>query len=116
VACIPTKALVKVAKLAHAGRRLDDFGVRGAVSDPLDMSEVLGRKRSVVREMVSRNQGYVGSEWDEAGACGAARCPARPVASSSELACSAGAARAVGGACPAGAGRASWLAEADAAS
>ena len=55
VACIPTKTMVKSAKVAELARRAAEFGVRikfdGA--DPLGVRQ---RKTSVVGEMVARNQ------------------------------------------------------------
>jgi pyruvate/2-oxoglutarate dehydrogenase complex dihydrolipoamide dehydrogenase (E3) component len=55
VACIPTKTMVKSAKVAELARRAAEFGIRirfeGA--DPVGVRE---RKRAVVAEMVGRNQ------------------------------------------------------------
>jgi probable pyridine nucleotide-disulfide oxidoreductase len=55
VACIPTKTMVKSAKVAELARRAAEFGIRTAFdgAGPIGIRE---RKRAVVVEMVSRNQ------------------------------------------------------------
>jgi pyruvate/2-oxoglutarate dehydrogenase complex dihydrolipoamide dehydrogenase (E3) component len=55
VACIPTKTLVRSAKVAHLVRRAAEFGVR-VTFDGVDPVGLRDRKRAVVAEMVSRNQ------------------------------------------------------------
>src|SRR5688500_18161187 len=55
VACIPTKTLVKSAKVAELARRAAEFGIR-VTFDGVDPIGVRQRKRAVVAEMVSRNQ------------------------------------------------------------
>jgi pyruvate/2-oxoglutarate dehydrogenase complex dihydrolipoamide dehydrogenase (E3) component len=55
VACIPTKTMVKSAKVAEVVRRAGDFGIRAAF-DGADPIGVRDRKRAVVAEMVGRNQ------------------------------------------------------------
>jgi pyruvate/2-oxoglutarate dehydrogenase complex dihydrolipoamide dehydrogenase (E3) component len=55
VACIPTKTLIKSAKVAELARRAAEFGIRAAFdgTEPLGLRD---RKRAVVAEMVERNQ------------------------------------------------------------
>ena len=55
VACIPTKTMVKSAKVAELTRRAAEFGipVRVGGADPVG---VRARKRTVVTQMVARNQ------------------------------------------------------------
>lgn len=55
VTCIPTKTLVKSAKVAELARRAAAFGIRARFerADPVGVRE---RKRAVVAEMVARNQ------------------------------------------------------------
>ncbi len=55
VACIPTKTMVKSAKVAELARRAAAFGIRVALdgADPIGARD---RKRAVVAEMVGRNQ------------------------------------------------------------
>lgn len=55
VACIPTKTMVRSARVAELARRAADFGVR-VVFDGVDPPGVRERKRDVVAEMVDRNQ------------------------------------------------------------
>lgn len=55
VACIPTKTMVKSAKVAALARRAAEFGIRLAF-DKADAIGVRDRKRAVVAEMVGRNQ------------------------------------------------------------
>lgn len=55
VACIPTKTMVKSAKVAELARRAADFGVRVDLGGA-DAIGVRERKRAVVAEMVGRNQ------------------------------------------------------------
>src|SRR5687767_14790796 len=55
VACIPTKTLVRSAKVAELARRAAEFGIR-VTFDGVDPIGVRQRKRAVVAEMVSRNQ------------------------------------------------------------
>ena len=55
VACIPTKTMVKSAKVAELARRAAEFGIRVAF-DGADPAGVRDRKRAVVAEMVGRNQ------------------------------------------------------------
>jgi probable pyridine nucleotide-disulfide oxidoreductase len=55
VACIPTKTMVKSAKVAELARRAADFGVR-VTFDGVDPIGVRDHKRAVVAEMVDRNQ------------------------------------------------------------
>ena len=55
VACIPTKTMVKSAKVADLARRAADFGIR-VTFDGADPIGVRDRKRAVVAEMVGRNQ------------------------------------------------------------
>lgn len=55
VACIPTKTMVRSAKVAELARRAATFGIRAAFdgADPLGVRD---RTRAVVAEMVARNQ------------------------------------------------------------
>ena len=55
VACIPTKTMVKSAKVAEWARRARDFGIHVTFdrTDPLGIRE---HKRAVVTQMVARNQ------------------------------------------------------------
>jgi pyruvate/2-oxoglutarate dehydrogenase complex dihydrolipoamide dehydrogenase (E3) component len=55
VACIPTKTMVKCAKVAELARRAASFGIHVKFdgSDPIGVRD---RKRAVVTEMVGRNQ------------------------------------------------------------
>lgn len=62
VACIPTKTMVKSAKVAELVRRAADFGIRAAF-DGTGPIGVRDRKRAVVTEMVSRNQ----ANFDDSG-------------------------------------------------
>jgi pyruvate/2-oxoglutarate dehydrogenase complex dihydrolipoamide dehydrogenase (E3) component len=62
VACIPTKTLVKSAKVAELARRAAEFGIRVAL-DGADPIGVRDRKRAVVAEMVGRNQ----ANFDQSG-------------------------------------------------
>jgi pyruvate/2-oxoglutarate dehydrogenase complex dihydrolipoamide dehydrogenase (E3) component len=62
VACIPTKTMVKSAKVAELARRAAEFGIRLAF-DRADAAGVRDRKRAVVAEMVRRNQ----SNFDRSG-------------------------------------------------
>jgi pyruvate/2-oxoglutarate dehydrogenase complex dihydrolipoamide dehydrogenase (E3) component len=62
VACIPTKTMVKSAKVAELARRAADFGIRASF-DGADPSAVRDRKRNVVAEMVGRNQ----ANFDQSG-------------------------------------------------
>lgn len=55
VACIPTKTMVKSAKVAALARRAAEFGIRLEV-DGADAIGVRDRKRAVVGEMIKRNQ------------------------------------------------------------
>jgi pyruvate/2-oxoglutarate dehydrogenase complex dihydrolipoamide dehydrogenase (E3) component len=55
VACIPTKTMVKSAKVAELARRAAGFGIRVAF-DGADPIGVRDRKRAAVAEMVRRNQ------------------------------------------------------------
>jgi pyruvate/2-oxoglutarate dehydrogenase complex dihydrolipoamide dehydrogenase (E3) component len=55
VACIPTKTMVKSAKVAELARRAAKFGIR-LVFEGADAVGVRDRKRAVVAEMVERNQ------------------------------------------------------------
>jgi pyruvate/2-oxoglutarate dehydrogenase complex dihydrolipoamide dehydrogenase (E3) component len=55
VACIPTKTMVKSARVADLVRRAADFGIRASF-DGADPIGVRNRKRTVVAEMVGRNQ------------------------------------------------------------
>jgi pyruvate/2-oxoglutarate dehydrogenase complex dihydrolipoamide dehydrogenase (E3) component len=55
IACIPTKTMVKSAKVAELARRAATFGVR-LVFDRADAVGVRDRRRAVVAEMVARNQ------------------------------------------------------------
>src|SRR5262245_8223659 len=55
VACIPTKTLVKSAKVADLARRAPGFGIR-TTFDGADPIRVRDRKRAAVAEMVGRNQ------------------------------------------------------------
>lgn len=55
VACIPTKAMVTSAKVAELARRAARFGIRVAF-EGADAVGVRNRKRTVVAEMVARNQ------------------------------------------------------------
>ncbi len=55
VACIPTKTMVKSARVAALTRRAAEFGIRLAF-DRADPIGVRDRKRAVVAEMVGRNQ------------------------------------------------------------
>lgn len=55
VACIPTKTLVRSAKVAEMARRAADFGIR-VTFDEVDAVGIRDHKRSVVAEMVARNQ------------------------------------------------------------
>jgi pyruvate/2-oxoglutarate dehydrogenase complex dihydrolipoamide dehydrogenase (E3) component len=55
VACIPTKTMVKSAKVAELARRAAEFGIR-VTFDGADAVGFRDRKRAVVAEMVSRNQ------------------------------------------------------------
>jgi len=55
VACIPTKTMVKSAKVAALARRAAEFGIR-VTFDGAEAIGVRDRKRAVVAEMVSRNQ------------------------------------------------------------
>jgi probable pyridine nucleotide-disulfide oxidoreductase len=55
VACIPTKTMVKSAKVAELARRAADFGIRVTyeAADPMGIRD---HKRTVVAKMVDRNQ------------------------------------------------------------
>jgi pyruvate/2-oxoglutarate dehydrogenase complex dihydrolipoamide dehydrogenase (E3) component len=55
VACIPTKTMVKSAKVAELARRAAEFGIHVAFggADPIAVRD---RKRAVVDEMIRRNQ------------------------------------------------------------
>lgn len=55
VACIPTKTLVKSAKVAELARRAAEFGIRVAF-DQADPVGIRNHKAAVVAEMVGRNQ------------------------------------------------------------
>lgn len=55
VACIPTKTMVKSAKVAALVKRAAKFGIR-VTFDGVDAIGVRDRKRAVVDEMVGRNQ------------------------------------------------------------
>lgn len=55
VACIPTKTMVKSAKVAELARRAAGFGIL-VTFDGVDPIKVRDRKRAVVAEMVGRNQ------------------------------------------------------------
>ncbi len=55
VACIPTKTMVRSAKVANLVRRAAGFGIR-VTFDGVDPLGVRDRKRAVVSEMVARNQ------------------------------------------------------------
>jgi probable pyridine nucleotide-disulfide oxidoreductase len=55
VACIPTKTMVKSAKAAALARRAAEFGIR-LTFDGVDTIGGRERKRTVVAEMVGRNQ------------------------------------------------------------
>ena len=55
VACIPTKTMVKSAKVAELARRAANFGIR-VTFDGADPLGVRDHKRAVVSEMVARNQ------------------------------------------------------------
>lgn len=55
VACIPTKTMVKSAKVAELARRAEEFGIRVTLHDS-GVEGVRKRKRAVVSEMVARNQ------------------------------------------------------------
>lgn len=55
VACIPTKTMVKSAKVAELARRAADFGILVALLEA-DLVGVRDRKRAVVAELVARNQ------------------------------------------------------------
>jgi pyruvate/2-oxoglutarate dehydrogenase complex dihydrolipoamide dehydrogenase (E3) component len=55
VACIPTKTMVRTAKVAELARRAADFGIRVAF-EGADGISVRTRKQAVVSEMVARNQ------------------------------------------------------------
>jgi pyruvate/2-oxoglutarate dehydrogenase complex dihydrolipoamide dehydrogenase (E3) component len=55
VACIPTKTLVKSARVAELARRAAEFGIRVAF-DLADPVGIRNHKEAVVAEMVGRNQ------------------------------------------------------------
>jgi pyruvate/2-oxoglutarate dehydrogenase complex dihydrolipoamide dehydrogenase (E3) component len=55
VACIPTKTMVKSAKVAELAQRAAGFGIH-LTFDKVDLNGVRKQKRGVVAEMVSRNQ------------------------------------------------------------
>jgi len=55
VACIPTKTMVKSAKVAELARRAEEFGILVTLHDS-GVEGVRKRKRAVVSEMVARNQ------------------------------------------------------------
>lgn len=55
VACIPTKTMVQSAKVAELARRAAEYGIRVNVQ-AVDPEGVRQRKRSVVDQMVQRNQ------------------------------------------------------------
>lgn len=55
VACIPTKTMVKSAKVRHLVRRAGDFGWRTELQ-AADFSRIRERKRSIVEKMVEKNR------------------------------------------------------------
>ena len=55
VACIPTKTMIKSAKVAELAGRAAEFGIRVAF-DGADPSGIRDHKEAVVAEMVGRNQ------------------------------------------------------------
>ena len=55
VACIPTKTMVKSAKVAELARRATEFGIRVAF-EQADLAGVRNHKETVVAEMVGRSQ------------------------------------------------------------
>lgn len=55
VACIPTKTIIRSAKVAELARHLQQFGVRGEYQGT-DVAGVRARKRSVVEALVKLNQ------------------------------------------------------------
>lgn len=57
VACIPTKALVRSAQVAHLVRRAGAFGVVQAGEPAVDMARVAARTAAVVADLVAVNAG-----------------------------------------------------------
>jgi pyruvate/2-oxoglutarate dehydrogenase complex dihydrolipoamide dehydrogenase (E3) component len=58
--CMPTKALVAIARVAHVARRADEFGVRGVGPVSVDMTQVKARAATIAGNARDNVAGWLG--------------------------------------------------------